>query len=518
MNKLLFLLSLTGLMVNTTQNYQFTNEIIQNGYGNTVIDPNHLVYDSKTETISYDSWIPWTSGGYSIFCDTLVAHPKSQKLIIIGCDDYQAIDQNSITFEGHYYDDNADQDDILYEVSDVKNEIVSGAFAFRFDLDDCFYGREYRYFTLYSLHDDSFKGKDKEFFKKNMYMTYNSYIPKNTNYIYNEGYRRYWYYRADKTIIAETGKKYGLNVIKNNIITTNKTNIELVYDEYSSNYEKDGTYKLTYKVNEIDSGKEASLDFYIINYTPDIPTITCKNESCKYTYRLRDSKLVSLIPEVGTYKSPNGVENIDVIIPQIESDFTFGYGKSNYSVILVMKTKLDLNKDGVADVNPAFATYYNIPGVYEYEWQIFGPEGKGVSGIVARKSFTIEIVDDSDIEIFVPDYYLLLDDALRMDNQTLTKHLKDFIQANNIKASNICLLSPLPQLDETGAGNYEIKFSYEEDGKTYYSALNLGITDNEETRDVDVKKIVCVSLSTIIVLGAIVTALFLKAKNRKKYN
>ena len=80
------------------------------------------------------------------------------------------------------------------------------------------------------------------------------------------------------------------------------------------------------------------------------------------------------------------------------------------------------------------------------------------------------------------------------------------------------MLSPLPQLDETGAGNYEIKFSYEEDGKTYYSALNLGITDNEETRDVDVKKIVCVSLSTIIVLGAIVTALFLKAKNRKKYN
>jgi hypothetical protein len=522
MNKLFLLLPITLLTPVTVKDCVpgFKNEISEDYIGNNMLDYDHLLFDSTTGTFSYDVWIKSHSGEKHIFVDSLLASKDVHELIIVAVRDYQAVDLNNFDPNDHYYvhDDNyeAIKDDINVEAFKI-DPIKTAVCHWNFDPDDYYDELQYDYFTIYSMTDSNFIGKTKEFFRNKIYMIYGYSYMKYTDPYYDDNRRSYNNAKGSQMYYLTTvDHLVDVKDITNQIGVNKGATLTLVEDNYTANYKKEGVYTLNYLVKE--NEYESNFTLYIKNFVKDVPSIISKDDKKEFIYKLSDLNLLYRIPEIGSYKENHDIHNLsnfDMIIPEIYENFSFSFGKTPYTLKLVMLSQVDLDNDGIIDKDPYFASYYNKPGVYDFEWQMYGSTGGSSIGLVASYKFSIKIIDNYVPNVYLPKHYVFDFQLQNYNNQDLCKRLEEFLANEHIEAKNVSIVYNPAENDSNAIGEYEVIYKYDLDGVTNFATLTLKIED-EKTDHTCV--IVSITISAILVLSIATYFTIRSVKNRKKDN
>lgn len=98
------------------------------------------------------------------------------------------------------------------------------------------------------------------------------------------------------------------------------------------------------------------------------------------------------------------------------------------------------------------------------------------SGVSAQKMINVNILDDVKPEIFIKKVVYLTSDLNNMTADEIALMIENSLKAQQVIATNVCLLDS--SMIPTNEGDYDLGFSYEENGSTKQGVLKLRVLEN----------------------------------------
>ena len=395
------------------------------GLGMNILDPQYFAKDSSGN-LTYEAWIPFDE-------------QMDYKFYFRGFSSTKLSDTITLEFKetGNSIDVTRDTElELLFSLDFNSN----------FQEDD-----ESTYFRLVSTSVDALNNASIDDIKANACIFDASgdyyYMP----YFYDESYVSY---TSSATVVTTTDHLIDVESFIDEVyVQTDRGSCTTTIssDGYTDNYQTPGTYKVIYNTMKTSFSRDFLL--YIVVFSADQPVISGS-----------DSLTYYVSGDFSGYISSSDF---------FDTLYTFTYGTREVSMEYIV-TDSDGNEVTFESICSVAGEYtLTINGIYKSE-------------IVATKTVSLIIDDDTCPEIFYPNYIISLSDTTEATNEELCDYLEAMLASSNIYVDNISVISSTYKGNGNIEGNYEIIYQYSVDGATYIAKANINVSaDCDDSNFVD---------------------------------
>lgn len=469
--------------------YTPNSTIIPTGMGSNIIDSNGLIKGS-TNSLLYNGWIElgdYNDEQLGLYFNSIPIG-NNCKIYVFVSEDTDFTNYNTV-----FWDQEDGSAQLMYyiDLSEIDNH----------------YNKSFKYLS-FCVVSDSFKDYEVEYLYKNTYMVcmtysdiryYNEYFY-DTNYVEHNG--------LHNTFITSTSMKINLDTLKDNIKCSNNSTLTLKEDNYSDNYNKEGTYKVSYSINS------TSID----EQTVDLNIYVVKAASIKYSGTSNGVYEYLLTYDMGSLPMTFGIPS------EIYKDFNLD-NLTNSTRWDVLYESADLDNDGTKDTITSFEQISKTPGTYKCTMALYSYYN-GNKVVEDSYDFTINIIDDREVEVYVPSFTIAVSSLSTITNTDITNYISKLLALKNIIVSDVSVVSNEYENNQGIEGTYKVVYTYNQDGKTYTANCMLNVS-NSNTSDIDNLEennttksfnysIIYISV-IVVILVSISTYFIIKyIKNRKK--
>ncbi len=427
---------------------------------NNYLNPEYLEVDFSGN-LYYNAWIPyWVEDAF-----------------ILGVDGFESTENSSVIIEYKERGSDEVRTEEIYRVDSVRF-----CFEFIFTLenlrDDCEnIQSDDGYFRIKKLYNSKFcsLGTDltKMVYVKPLGGTYN-YTPENpSGYVQIDD-------NANYALVTSVKHKLDLNnLVKSIYIPQSGYTVTLTDDGgYNSKYQTVGMYKAQYLVKN--SAKEKNVALYIYVFKEAVPSIGGE-----------DSITISNKERLDNYFTANDY---------FASLFPVSYGGRTTSVTF---TIVDSN-----NTEHKLEEIYNNEGTYTLRIVAYYN-----NEAVASKNVELNIINETEAEVYFPNIVIPLTTMSNYDDIKLCKALEETLKLEGIEATNVTVISSTYNAGAPN-GEYDVYYSYDVDGKTYFNSGKIIVTnDDSSTNDDNIKNVSLIVVSSITAI-ALVGLIIIKRKHK----
>ena len=430
---------------------------IEESISSNLLDPTYLVKD-EDGTIHYDALIPYNTGD----------------IYYLGIEGVETSENLTINVESSQSTGNT--------ITRVKS--IKLIFEFTFDLSgdtNSIQADENGYFRFYNLKCDALSDLSLDELKTKIYLN-NDSMPRYhyTEYVSSKNYNNL---DTSYSLITSVNNKLDLEALKKSfkIIHNDTATISLTSDGgYNDSYQTPGLYTVTYNLSSSNSSKDYKFNIYV--FKEATPVINGDE---------------TIVIEMNC----NQLEGFFTANDYFNSLFSMSYGGRTTSLNF---TILDSdNKE------------YKLGDIYSHEGEyILRIDGIYNNEIVATKNVTLKIVNNQTPEIYFPTITVKITEISNYTDEELCELLKKTLALEGITASNVTIANTTYS-SGAKAGVYDISYTYDVDGITYFATGNIEVSENS-SNNANVIRIVSLSLIATIILTSTIIFVVIKFKHKKK--
>ncbi len=465
------------------------------GMGANLIDTSNIEVDKEKNILYYNGWINVNDFKNSIYYLNIDGvKPVDQKLFLLVANEDDE-DEGFVRF-------NAGQISLCSDSSCIFG--IPGG-------DDTLQRDEIKYITFIIDGNGTTFDKDVEYYKDKVYLNNSELMPNYyTPYFYDSTCLSYSETRkngiVENDFVISTSVKMNIDKLKESIKVANTYTVKLLTNEYSENYNKAGKYTISFEVNS--GSKTETVNF--VATVISLGSITYnKDGEASYTYNV--STNISTLE----FKENLPTEMVD--------DFTFDLSSGIVKKRFVFDDA-DITGDNQADKINNFQEICKVPGTYTARWELFSNISE--ERVEASYDITINIVDDSKIEVFVPKFVIYINPEKQYTTEELAKQIKNLLVINNIfdSTSTVSITSNEYEENSTVEGEYTVTYRVVQGNHIYDESctVNVSVKNSYEPEIVIENSskfnpsIIYISIIIVLVLGTTTYFVIKKVKNRKK--
>lgn len=269
----------------------------------------------------------------------------------------------------------------------------------------------------------------------NNYRGYVDYIDSTQYTKYDSTSQYYLISSAENPFSLDDIKK--MLYIKDNLVTTFSSNMEVISDTYSSNKNKIGTYSITLEGSD-SVGNKTTIILNVVVADTLGPSVTKKVEHIQV--RLSDCNF-SIFDTVFTSAF------------DVADDNSYTYELAD-----------DIAKENLY-----------VIGTHTWSYSV-----KDIYDNTTVSSISVEIIDDISPEFYMDKFILNHPGYTLMSDEEIVQHIKNYLKAEGVVATSITILDNEYKDNLDKEGLYEVKYSYTSNNTLVIDSLSLNVYSGDD--------------------------------------